>query len=1411
MFKNTFIGGMNSDNSPDKVPNNKYYRMENGLIITESGLSTGAATNELGNELRFSIPDTEAIYSITIPNGYTGPSQIIINSLVINVLSTDTAGIKAELEAALVTSISNGDLIIQSTPAYIYIIGLNSTLTVTLNSGGLNLTTLVSPQTDLEIAGWGRLENYIILLTTNIIDDNAVNTPGQIWMFEFDEENKQVIGVINNALVPSVHLKYNHNMGISLTHRIGEVIGRYENSKTGRVFWTDDYNPLRTVNIFQSIWTILPDNLSITANASMSKPYITEVSTGSIPAPSTVQYGYRLSTIGGQQTIFSPTSELVQITPFDPQSETYSDYTGGTGLGGSVTYTLDNLDTTYDLIEHIVILYQQKDVPLIYKFAEQFVPSSGSITVKHNGDEDYIEISTQEFNALQGAFSRCKSITQKRNRLIVSNVDTEKFELDFDARAYRYNNAGTCLLLDSAGSSTTFNGTSFPSDETLDAICPFSISPDNPLYNNAYEYQADGITIGGQGPRVSYQFTVNQHLATNTYGNFSTVPFVNSPRPFNANITVDGKTIDISNYFQDNKSPLQSAYFTGYASGEVYRFGVVFYDLKGNPSFVKWIGDIRFPERFDNPAYSLINRVGNTVFCNSLGIEFTIDISSIQDRITGYSFVRVERTSADKTRLGTGVHIALSDAGTNNGSGLTRLATAHTEVYGTTMEVGGANVTNPIVITDARTLASSFEPFAAQSCFFLSPLSQFPTAVTGYNYRSGDYLKTIGYLEVKQQVGTPHTSTTPGFIDLAHTQHNPINPDQDYLIQAQETLEQGTYTDTPIFGSGNKVFNTSVTIEGLGVGASSRHVPLGIGNRKQLIRFDLAPTDPFYDPYNIAGFDYPGNVLTESQTPYFRTYAYCRLQNNQYGGNSYEARSNQSYIACNFIRVNNQSNPIQTHEIFSGDTYTLLYSDEIISQYWGTASLQGFPYKDSPPAYKLGWAMIFPVEVSFNTKLRQGQFWEQDRDYSNAGAFLLNEYLLDTVYSQENTAKRQFLTKDFIDNTVEERPHRIWASETKLDGELYDSWRIFKPNNFIEVDGVYGEINKVITHRDKLYFVQARAVGIASIEDRSIVNDETGAQIVLGSGQVLDHYAYITTRTGTLHQFSVVESGTSLYWVDSLLRKIFRYTEGSGAAPLTDIQGISGELQSIIDGNIVDTDSTIRIQPPANNYLGKARVGIHGEYDPRRNRVFFTFLNGFYFQGTQLIRDGDATFYNYNWTAQENTVSFNENQNAFDSWFSFAPSLYINTNNRLITVDPETGDTGWVHNEGTRGSYYGTIHDWKLKLIINGQTDLVKVLDVIEYLMELKDTSNQDLSNETLTSIRISNSYQDTNSITLVPNSNIIRRLRSWRLNTIRAAAVTDRPRMRDYYFMVELTFTNNQNKQMVLHDLTSFMRGSQF
>jgi hypothetical protein len=711
--RNTFIEGMDQDTSKSKYKNTKYYKGTNIKVLTEEGLSSGSIENEDGNLLSFSIPDTLGFWKVK----FNDPENPVVGDLIVTytdpntqVVNTYTASAVDSIED-LVVSLNTGlsnlidiNVKVIRNGEFIYIIPLDSTVTAVNGNGGLSgndNTYEVEPQTGLRIIGWTTLRDKVILFTTNETSATP-SSAGQIWKFSYNPITKTVNNIDSNgSLTLSDHLIYNNMLNFSTHWHIGtEAIGHYENSKTGRVYWTDEYNNLRTINALDpNLAGFSPGDLSIVSKVDMSLPVVTSVEAGgNLPDGAVVQHAYRLFTIGGVESVFSPVTNPIPLGNFDPTSNSTGSRAfegdGDTNSAGDklVRYTISGIDTSFNVIEHIAIVTIGSTVT-IYKFAEEAVPSDGTLDVVHSDSGLDIPITAEEFAFLTRTFKRCKTITVKDKRLIAANVDTLDTSVEgFDTRAYRFSsnvaatNPRTALLNDKELSSVTLDAsvstptwTSVPDEH--DAINPYNLEAPTSS-SNQYKYQTDGVTLGGEGLNVSYEFVTQDISLKGTLsgvirdqfnigsGVYNTVHYNrNNAAPINTNtgITLNGEVRCPPSEFQSYKGPTRCGAFTGYARGEVYRFGITFYDKSGNPYNVKWIGDIKIPEAIEevNGAYPYAVTQGaittpenwnDPVTGNAIGVKFDVDVSLIQDRISGYEIVRVKREAKDRTRMGTGIY-----------------------------------------------------------------------------------------------------------------------------------------------------------------------------------------------------------------------------------------------------------------------------------------------------------------------------------------------------------------------------------------------------------------------------------------------------------------------------------------------------------------------------------------------------------------------------------------------------------------------------------------------------------------------------------------------------------------------------------------------------------------------------------
>jgi len=122
--------------------------------------------------------------------------------------------------------------------------------------------------------------------------------------------------------------------------------------------------------------------------------------------------------------------------------------------------------------------------------------------------------------------------------------------------------------------------------------------------------------MGGYGINIEYNFTTttidlvdrssSSRIANNCSMNASS-KFMNKITVQNVgySTTVQLDLDSTTNYRIPNYAdPYIASHFKGYQRDEIYRFGIIFYNNKGLPSPVYWIGDIKMPHVSQIPAFT---------------------------------------------------------------------------------------------------------------------------------------------------------------------------------------------------------------------------------------------------------------------------------------------------------------------------------------------------------------------------------------------------------------------------------------------------------------------------------------------------------------------------------------------------------------------------------------------------------------------------------------------------------------------------------------------------------------------------------------------------------------------------------------------------------------------------------------
>ena len=507
-----------------------------------------------------------------------------------------------------------------------------------------------------EIIGYTTIRDKIILF---VADDSGIG--GWIYLVKYDPATR----VVNTALYPEL-LYTATELNFNKTNPI-EAIGRFESDCIQRVYWTDYENYLRSINISDpNILTFDPNLIDIFPAVTYQQPLLTAILGSGSLLVGEYQIAYLLRTEDGKETLISPPSNLIHITDTSeslPQSAQYRGNIKGTNSGKAIQVSVDTTDYVGVFKEMDIISVFHEDLggtpSVTYIETKDVVGTSLQFTITGNETGSFpIEFFT--YTLKNYPFKTCKTLTQKDNSLVVANIKSSAFDVQalipglFSAKTKRYNSLGVTDPLLTTDLDLAFN-TGYNLDAHWDSTWQT---------NKQYRYKSDGVTLGGEGPNISYKFHLEKFTVDgNNPGSVGFANVANVPDTY-AHDLQDGYVYNNTTY-PNNASPFISGLLRGYKRGETYRFGIIFYNIKGEASFVEYIGDIKFPDisEQDNlpnasgtDYWPLSKMAAGNPTAYAMGIEFTFNFpTELLDIITSYQIVRLKRNIADTRRLTQGI------------------------------------------------------------------------------------------------------------------------------------------------------------------------------------------------------------------------------------------------------------------------------------------------------------------------------------------------------------------------------------------------------------------------------------------------------------------------------------------------------------------------------------------------------------------------------------------------------------------------------------------------------------------------------------------------------------------------------------------------------------------------------------
>lgn len=1159
---------------------------------------------------------------------------------------------------------------------------------------------------------------------------------------------------------------------LNLTDKLS-IVANYESEQISKIYLTDGNSSIKMINISKKYNTTKNEPIEnkyyfdIIPETILFPIELNTLTTGTLKS-GVVQYCFQLFAERGTESAISPISNVIPLSKDIRNGESKKilgqlpEESSDLGCVLNITY---NNSGQFNRLRVIRLHYKNNiAIPEIHVINEISIPMlkhTNTISYTDNGSQFVNVLTIDEFSSLVPYDFKAKSLTKLHNRLFASNITENTWDVVYDARAYRADSTGNVKLLSSDGNSIDqdinflITG-AYEVPEEHDCINPYNIDTDGTT--TKYVYRNDGL-LGGEGPNVSYRFIFAELVLSSTQAD--------SGKPTNdleLNATAaSNKTIKIiyeDGSLADNQEILSNdaiihnyantyicANYLGYMRDEIYRFGIVFYNNKGIPSPVHWIGDIRMPSTKDvNDINSCIypfhtgsysNAYDKTVeqLAYAMGIQF--NVNNVPLDAVSWEIVRCDRTEADRTIVSQGVISSLLEFGNMEGDGIVS-GTVDNDEYsfgendirpmplfnlGKEFYVKFFNTSAASINTKYTRVENYFEFVSPEIC--VSKGSMLPYVqnsklnclykVSTYN-DIADIIKDEEYWEYGaidlKQLGYKQTTVNSIRDD---------NPDNDKWfgaigmvggIRGQLYFHGGS---GPGFLQGDgrywyekqclfKYYNiqhdkdeTNYQIKNAIIGNSlphnnsledSKNHAQNIGNK-------------MYTNTSVAGYQQYGNhgvnCILNLDSAFSKTTGYngnmdqvfnylntsyiCNIKRNiiPYQGNNYSSRQNSVYISCGA----NQDRRTTKSLCFGGDTYLNIFD------YLNTSFCQKTNDPDDWKSLRMNTVCYIPLESVVNTALFSSESYHNSVNGTVGNNLIQNEpivlgnghvqqkplYEYNTAYSVQSEALK-YVPKSIysIDNL--QNVTRITCSELKTNNELIDNWSKFKFANYLDVDSQYGQVTNIRIFKDKLYYFQDSAVGIASVNERSLITDNNPGLLTLGTGGILVRYDYLLTQNGDsiVNDKSITNSDTTIYWHD-FDKNVLCALNQNGFSELSKVKKVQTYLNRLPDN---------------------ARKNPVSFFDKKFNEVWFKIY--------------------------DRCLIYNENLQMFTSFYTHNPNWFFPFSTKLITV--KDNNCYYLHNMYDMDLVEKEERVSSVQFVVNDNVTLTKVYDNQWFTAELEDVEN---------------------------------------------------------------------------------------
>lgn len=235
--------------------------------------------------------------------------------------------------------------------------------------------------------------------------------------------------------------------------------------------------------------------------------------------------------------------------------------------------------------------------------------------------------------------------------------------------------------------------------------------------------------------------------------------------------------------------------------------------------------------------------------------------------------------------------------------------------------------------------------------------------------------------------------------------------------------------------------------------------------------------------------------------------------------NTVDYRNYKPIPTGQIIKITSSSaNILPATVVYGGDTYT----QKVIKK-------QADWYVSPDNSKIVSTVITFYAQNRLNSQLFYTDNTSPKGTWNLQGSKSLYQYLFPFAASNEIVDEQHNFDKSYIGANQVNRvtpynpllpyptsnPTRIYYSDEKAVGSLYDSYRKVKPLNFVDLELRNGAISAIYDIRDVMVVIQPTFVGAIPYAADTLIQSDSTAKILVGSGTVYSNRIYPLSSFGT--------------------------------------------------------------------------------------------------------------------------------------------------------------------------------------------------------------------------------------------------------------------------------------------------------